>query len=103
MPWLLEARDFDQLYEAVVAAGRHVERHGECFFWTDEFGYWDVGPGLTGVEVQVRRRVDLPRSNEVWKFEALLDSGICRDPDHFVGVTLPYMAGRDAQERKEKR
>lgn len=67
MPRLLEVWDFDQLYEAVVAAGRHVERHAECFFWTDEFGAWDVGP------------------------------------DYFVGVTLPYMAGRDAQERKEKR
>lgn len=25
MPRFLEARDFDQLYEAVVAAGRHVD------------------------------------------------------------------------------
>lgn len=103
MPWLLEARDFDRLYEAVVAAGRHVERHGECFFWTDEFGAWDVGPDLTGTEVQVRRYVDMPDTNEMWKFEVLLDPGICRDPDHFVGTILPYMAGRDAQERKEKR
>lgn len=73
MPWFLEPRDFDQLYEAVVAAGRDVERHGECFFWTDQFGSWDVGPGLTGLEVQVRRYVNMPDTNEVWKFGALLD------------------------------
>ena len=48
MPRFFEPQDFDQLYEAVVAAGRHVERHGECFFWEDEFGAWDVGPGLMG-------------------------------------------------------
>lgn len=94
MLWLLEARDFDQLYEAVVAAGRDVERHAECFSWTDEFGAWDVGPGLTGMEVQVRRYVYMPDTNEVWKFETLLDSGICRDPNHFVSETLPYMAAR---------
>lgn len=85
MPRFLEARDFDRLYEAVVAAGRHVERHGECFFWKDGFGAWGVGP-------------DLPDTNEVWEFVALLDPDICRDPDYFVGATLQYMASRTPQE-----
>lgn len=102
MPRLLEVWDFDQLYEAVVAAGCHVERHGECFFWKDEFGAWDVGPDLTGTEVQVRRYVDMPGTNEVWKFEVLLDSGICRDPDHFVGATLPYMAARAPKNKRRR-
>lgn len=101
MPRFLEARDFDRLYEAVVAAGRHVERHGECFFWEDEFGAWGVGPNLMGLEVRVRRRVDLPDTNEVWEFEALLDPDICRDPDYFVGVTLQYMANRTPQEARK--
>nr|WP_297991456.1 hypothetical protein [uncultured Actinomyces sp.] len=101
MPWFLEARDFDRLYEAVVAAGRHVERHGECFFWKDGFGSWDVGPDLMGPEVWVRRRVDLPDTNEVWELTALLDPEICRDPDYFVGVTLQYMASRTPQEARK--
>lgn len=101
MLWFLEARDFDRLYEAVVAAGRHVECHGECFFWEDEFGDWDVGPDLMGQEVRVRRRVDLPDTNEVWEFEALLDPGICRDPDYFVGAALQYMASRTPQEARK--
>lgn len=101
MLWLLEPRDFDRLYEAVAAAGRHVERHGECFFWTDEFGAWDVGPGPTGLEVRVRRRVDLPDTNEVWEFVALLDPEICRDPDYFVSATLQYMANRTSQEARK--
>ena len=102
MPRLLEVWDFDRLYEAVVAAGCHVERHGECFFWKDEFGAWDVGPDLTGTEVQVRRYVDMPDTNEVWKFEVLLDPEICCDPDYFVGVTLQYMAVRTPQEARKK-
>lgn len=101
MPRFLEARDFDRLYEAVEAAGRHVERHGECFFWEDEFGAWGVGPDLMGQEVRVRRRVDLPDTNEVWEFEALLDPEICCDPDYFVGVTLQYMANRTPQEARK--
>lgn len=101
MPRFLEARDFDRLYEAVVAAGQDVERRGECFSWKDEFGAWDVGPDLTGTEVQVRRRVDLPDTNEVWVLKALLDPGICRDPDYFVGVTLQYMASRTPQEARK--
>lgn len=98
MPRFLEARDFDRLYEAVVAAGRHVERHGECFFWKDGFGSWDVCPSPAGLEVRVRRCVDLPDTNEVWELEALLDPEICRDPGYFVGVTLQYMASRTPQE-----
>lgn len=101
MPWLLEARDFDQLYEAVVAAGRDVERHGERFFWTDEFGSWDVGPSLTGLEVLVRRRVDLPDTNEVWHFDVMLNPYICRDPDYFVGVALQFIATRTPQEARK--
>lgn len=101
MPWFLEPRDFDQLYEAVVAAGRHVERHGECFFWKDGFGAWDVGPDLMGREVRVRRRVYLPDTNEEWVLEALLDPEICCDPDYFVGATLQYMASRTPQEARK--
>lgn len=101
MPRFLEARDFDRLYEAVVAAGRHVERHGECFFWEDEFGAWDVGPGLMGREVLVRRRVDLPDTNEVWHFNVMFGPYICCDPDFFVGVALQYMANRTPQEARK--
>ena len=101
MPRFLEVWDFDRLYEAVVAAGRHVERHGECFSWKDEFGAWDVGPDLTGTEVQVRRYVDMPDTNEVWVLEVLLDPEICCDPDYFVGVTLQYMAVRTPQEARK--
>ena len=101
MPRFLEAWDFDQLYEAVVAAGSHVERHGECFFWEDEFGAWGVGPDPMGPEVRVRRRVDLPDTNEVWEFMVQLDPYICRDPDYFVGVTLPFMASRTPQEARK--
>lgn len=101
MPRFLEARNFDRLYETVEAAGRHVERHGECFFWEDEFGAWDVGPDLTGTEVQVRRYVDMPGTNEVWKFEVMLDPEICCDPDYFVGATLQYMASRTPQEARK--
>ena len=101
MPRFFEPQDFDQLYEAVVAAGRHVERHGECFFWEDEFGAWDVGLGLMGQEVLVRRRVDLPDTNEVWVLKALLDPEICCDPDFFVGVALQYMANRTPQEARK--
>jgi hypothetical protein len=97
----LEARDFDRLYEAVVAAGRHVERHGECFFWEDEFGARSVGPSLTGQEVLVRRRVDLPDTNEAWQFNVMLNPYICRDPDCFVGVALQYMANRTPQEARK--
>lgn len=96
MPRFLEARDFDQLYEAVVAAGRHVERHGECFFWEDEFGAWGVGR-----EVLVRRRVDLPGTNEVWHFNVMFNPYICCDPDFFVGVALQYVANRTPQEARK--
>lgn len=101
MPRFLEPQDFDQLYEAVVAAGRHVERHGECFFWEDEFGAWGVGPSLTGLEVLVRRRVDLPDTNEVWHFNVMLNPYICRDPDFFVGVALRFIANRTPQEARK--
>ena len=101
MPRFLEARDFDRLYEAVVVAGRHVERHGECFFWKDGFGAWCVGPDLMGPEVRVRRCVDLPDTNEVWELEVLLGPEICCDPDYFVEVTLQYMAARTPQEARK--
>ena len=101
MPRFLEARDFDRLYEAVVAAGRHVERHGECFFWEDEFGVWGVGPSPTGQEVRVRRCVDLPDTNEVWHFNVMFNPYICRDPDCFVGVALQFIATQTPQEARK--